>query len=315
MRLFASAFQTEMVKEKTISNVHDFDHHRFTAQMRYQLRDADIPVPLMDFSSRNKREPGTMCSLAFGNKILHRINGVGASIDFKHLQSKWEFVHGGIFQSEDMFAPSGFTKVFSQAKPIDRLYGNLHEVSHYICDRCFDLSHVERQFILSSGLVSLTSYFVDRCHEEVADVSASLYMLSNLADKSAATRHISDLQQHRSLAFDVIHHTCEALSFAQKAFDETPRKGLSIVETTEWAVRLLLKKPQIINDFIDVVEACHIVLDVQGKRHDLENRYPLIKRAYEVRDDLWLKAELIAQQQPHKPNIKSRMYQFCLKIV
>jgi len=81
-------------------------------------------------------------------------------------------------------------------------------------------------------------------NEDISDVSAVLYIYSNYRDAAvndAEAQAKADMRVAEYLDWE--HDTSGAIAAARKAFLKDPKHGLSVIETTRWAARLVASLP------------------------------------------------------------------------
>jgi hypothetical protein len=91
-------------------------------------------------------------------------------------------------------------------------------------------------------------------YERLADASAVLYSLSNYNDTAAIKAYydgIVNLTDAVSFS-DRVHDTSSSINAAVDAFDKSPRKGMSVVETTKWAAQTIKNQPEFNQSLYDI---------------------------------------------------------------
>jgi hypothetical protein len=149
-------------------------------------------------------------------------------------------------------------------------YDALHETTHYIAYNMVDengadlnsylfsavnaisrpqkpydyASALEAQWVHSKNMNTFIKLIVAentyiQLYERLADAGAVLYSLSNYSDTAAIEAYyhgIVNLTDAMSFS-DRVHDTSSSIHAALAAFDKSPRKGMSIVETTKWQLK------------------------------------------------------------------------------
>ena len=91
-------------------------------------------------------------------------------------------------------------------------------------------------------------------YERLADASAVLYSLSNYNDTAAIKAYYNGIVKLTdAMSFsDRVHDTSSSINAALDAFDKSPRKGISIVETTKWAAEIIKNQPEFNQSLYDI---------------------------------------------------------------
>ena len=156
-------------------------------------------------------------------------------------------------------------------------YDALHETTHYIAYNMVDANGADLNWYVFSAVnaisppqkpyeyaSALTTQWVHskdmntfikvivatntyiQLYERLADAGAVLYSLSNYYDTAAIKTYyngIVNLTDAMSFS-DRVHDTSSSINAALAAFDMSPRKGMSIVETTKWAAQIIRDQPE-----------------------------------------------------------------------
>lgn len=86
----------------------------------------------------------------------------------------------------------------------------------------------------------VASVMAVQIQERIADASATLYILSNYTDTPRALKYVRDYSLFRQAHYmDTVHDTSSSIEAAITAFKRHPIKGLSIVQTTQLASKII----------------------------------------------------------------------------
>ena len=153
----------------------------------------------------------------------------------------------------DGLRPCQTTEFERQGPMPDQVEVALHEVAHYVSFRLGldplaygkarqEVDAYNRAPSTQPESRVLVTY--NNVNEDISDASAILYIYSNFKDVAVDDAEAQAKADMRVAEyFDSEHETSGAIMAARKAFLRAPRYGLSIVETTRWAARLVTSLP------------------------------------------------------------------------
>jgi hypothetical protein len=153
----------------------------------------------------------------------------------------------------DALAPCQTSEFQRQGPMPDLVEVALHEVTHYVSLRLgldpLAYGTLKRRADAydrdpSTPPESRVLVTYNNVNEDISDASAVLYIYSNYRDTAvndAEAQAKADMRVAEYLDWE--HDTSGAIAAARKAFLRDPKHGLSVVETTRWAARLVAGLP------------------------------------------------------------------------
>ena len=226
------------------ASLYETDPVRFSKSISYQLLNAGLGGFQLDLFPRAPTEADGW--LLPGPPIL--VRGLNAySDEYRLIQA-----HMDLFPY-DALKPCVTTEFQRQGPMPDLVEVALHETAHYVSYRLqldalaygrvrqrveaynrTQPAHPESQLLVTYGNV----------REDISDVGSILYIYSNYQDRAvndAEARAKADMRVAEY--FDSEHETSAVIMAARDAFLHDPKYGLTIVETTTWAARLVTTLP------------------------------------------------------------------------
>ena len=141
----------------------------------------------------------------------------------------------------------------SQDFPAFRVFAALHETTHFVSQfKGMDAPARDQALLMSpnAGDLSQDRDFQQNIRERIADVSASLYLLSNYKDAKA---YLGDVKDLRNANLEPVHYTTSSINAGIAAFEKAPRRGMSIVDTTQMAVAIIGNQPKLGAEYKEAV--------------------------------------------------------------
>ena len=167
---------------------------------------------------------------------------------------EYRFIARNMDQSPYEALPPCQTNVFQRQGPMpDLVEVSLHEVAHYVSYRLGldplaysklkqEADAYDRDPSTPPAARVLVTY--NNVNEDISDASAVLYIYSNFHDipvDDAEAQAKADMRVAEYLDWE--HDTSGAIAAARTAFLKEPQHGLSVIETTRWAARLVANLP------------------------------------------------------------------------
>ena len=226
------------------ASLYQTDPVRFSKSISYQLLSAGLPGFQLDLFPRAPTEADGW--LLPGPPIL--VRGLNAySDEYRLIQS-----HMDMFPYDGL-RPCVTTEFQRQGPMPDLVEVALHETAHYVSYRLqldvwaygrvrqgvdaynrTQAAHPESQILVTLGNV----------REDISDIAAILYIYSNYRDRAVNDAEAQAKADMRVAEyFDSEHETSASIVAARKAFLHDPKYGLTIVEATAWAARLVTALP------------------------------------------------------------------------
>jgi len=225
-------------------SLYQTDPARFTKSISYQLWSAGLGDPKLDlFPSAPTPMDGWFQP---GPPVL--VRGLNA------YSAEYRYVHGQMDRYPyDSLHACQSTEFQRQGPMPDLVEVALHEAAHYVSYRLgvdppayASLKRKADAYNSASATRSEDRILVtyNNINEDISDASAILYIYSNFkstAVNDAEAQAKADMRVAEY--FDWGHETSGSIAGARNAFLRSPRHGLTIVQTTQWAARLVTSLP------------------------------------------------------------------------
>lgn len=263
-----------------VQTLEDTDPEKLKASLLKQITDAGLPKPdVMElYPAKGWKDPTGYAernSNGYTNK-----RGIVGNTDRNFSQDILSSLNDG-FPNQ----PKCGSHAFVTGDNAYNTYDALHETTHYIAYNMVDANGADLNWYLFSAVNAISppqkpydyasalrtqwghskdmNTFIKltvakntyiQLYERLADAGAVLYSLSNYNDTAAIKAYyngIVNLTDAMSFS-DRVHDTSSSINAVVDTFDKSPRKGLSIVETTQWAAQIIKNQPEFNQSLYDI---------------------------------------------------------------
>ncbi|HAX91280.1 MAG TPA: hypothetical protein DCY07_03605 [Rhodospirillaceae bacterium] len=264
-----------------IANASTINFSALEKDIKRDLRYADIPLPFyMNLFPRFPKSPEIINTRA----SIRVIFGAGPHWGPEKKRRLEQAYNGGIFKTLRPFPENYFKRPLS---PLERVASAVHEVMHHI-----DLSKRWADGVV--GAVKempqdpkVKALFIGNIAERIADVGATLYLLSNVSDLKCAGWVVQKRADDRRLCADATHYTVDSIESAAAWFQTRPTQGLGIYEAALFARQIVAAQAhEIVDRFPTVVKASDFVARGRAAERDVPRVAKLVQDAFRARGRL-----------------------------